>query len=92
MRCCSIEEAVQSGMTARSCPPGHRPSRAVALWADGEHGLQVIELAAHAEGILITTAVRTATRWTADGGRHDDVPSLSLTNTYDLRLSPTRHD
>ena len=80
------------GMTARSCPPGRRPSRAVALWADGEQGLQVIELAPHAEGILITTGVRTARRWIADGRRHDDVPSLSLTNTYDLRLTSTRHN
>jgi hypothetical protein len=73
------------GMAARSRPPGKSRSRVVAHWNSSPDALQLIELARGADAILLTTAVRGRTLWTADGRRHEDVPGLALTGVHQLR-------
>lgn len=73
------------GMAARSRPPGMRPSRVVALWNDGTGDLRELALRRGADAILLTLAAENRTAWTADGRRHEDVPSLALAGVHQLR-------
>jgi hypothetical protein len=75
------------GMAARSRPAGRRPSRVVAHWNSRGDGLREIELAPGATGILLSTRREPTTLWTADGRRHDDVPSLKLRDVRQLRAA-----
>jgi len=75
------------GMAARSRPPGRRISRVVAHWNSPTDGVHEIELGPRASAVLVSTNVEQTTAWTADGRRHDDVPSLALSRVEQLRAS-----
>jgi len=75
------------GMAARSRPPGRRNSRVVAHWNSPTDGVHEIELGPRASAVLVSTNVEQTTAWTADGRRHDDVPSLALSRVEQLRAS-----
>jgi hypothetical protein len=49
----------------------------IALWNDRLDGLREIELAPKAGAVLLSAAIESSTRWTADGRCHD-VPTLRL--------------
>ena len=74
-----------AGMTARSRPPGRPRSRVVAHWNGRVCGLRELELAPRASALLLSTVVQGTTLWTADGRRHDDVPTLTLAGVQQLR-------
>ena len=73
-----------AGMAARSRPPGKPRSRVVAHWNDGR-GACELELAPRAGALLLSTSVEGVPIWTADGRRHDGVPTLRLTEVRQLR-------
>jgi hypothetical protein len=67
------------GMALRSCPPGHEPSRVVALWKDPERGLREIALPPGTAGALVEIGEQRKTAWTADGREHEGrTPRLVL--------------
>jgi hypothetical protein len=74
------------GMATRSCPAGHRRSRAVAMWSEPGSGLQVLELGRQAAGMAITVSVQSKTVWTADGRRHPNSPAVTLRHVEQLRV------
>ena len=74
------------GMAARSRPAGRPLSRVVAHWNSPTDGVHEIELGPRASAVLVSTNVEKATAWTADGRRHDDVPSLTLSGVEQLRV------
>jgi hypothetical protein len=55
------------GMAQRSRPPGHDPSRVIALWKDPARGTREISLEPGAQGVLLTVCGARATKRTADG-------------------------
>ena len=75
------------GMASRSRPPCKRRSRVIAHWNSPTEGLTEIELPPRAEGVLLSLAVEGATLWTADGRRHEWVPTLRLADVRPLRSS-----
>lgn len=76
------------GMTDLCHPPGHRPSRAIALWKDPERGLEQINLPEGATAMLLQVGEDRKTVWTADGRRHDArTPRLVLDATTPI-LAP----
>lgn len=75
---CSVLTLTALGMTKRSLPPGHPPSRAIALWKDPRRGLQEILLAEDAEAVALTAHVRSARAHTADGRLGGPVAELVL--------------
>jgi hypothetical protein len=74
------------GMVSRSRPPGRPHSRVVAHWNSRAEGVTEIELAPGAAAVLLSLAVDAATLWTADGRRHEGVPTLRLTGVQQLRV------
>lgn len=64
---CSVLTVTALGMTQRSQPPGHAPSRGVALWKDPHRGLQQIALAERARAVALTAHVRPVEVMSADG-------------------------
>jgi hypothetical protein len=64
---CSVLTLTALGMTQRSQPPGHAPSRGIALWKDRHRGLQQIALAEGAHAVALTAHVRTVQIPSADG-------------------------
>jgi hypothetical protein len=66
------------GMTLRSQPPGHPPSRGIALWKDPHRGLQQIALAEGASAVALTAHARPVEVPTADGRRGKQVAELVL--------------
>ena len=77
------------GMVERCRPPGKHRSRVVAHWNSRPDGLREVELAPRASGVLLRTCVESATLWTADGRRHEDVPRLRLRDVGQLRATAT---
>jgi len=75
------------GMTLRSRPPGKPRSRVIAHWNSPVEGITEIELAPGAGAVLLSLAVEGATLWTADGRRHEGVPTLRLADVQQLRAS-----
>jgi hypothetical protein len=73
------------GMVRRSRPPGLPPSRVIALWDDTVHGVNEIALAPGAQAVLLTTTLEPRTVWTADGRRHEGVPTLVLSDVRQVR-------
>ncbi len=63
----SVLTVTALGMTQRSQPPGHAPSRGVALWKDPHRGLQQIALADRARAVALTAHVRPVEVMSADG-------------------------
>jgi hypothetical protein len=75
------------GMALRSCPPGHSPSRVVALWKDPERGLREIALPPEATGALVEIGENRKTVWTADGREHEGcTPRLVLNQVTPVGL------
>ncbi|MBP1632716.1 MAG: hypothetical protein H6Q11_1004, partial [Acidobacteria bacterium] len=67
------------GMAKRSRPPGHPPSRVIALWKDPSRGQHEIEIGRGALAVLLTLGKQSKTTWTADGRGHEDgTPRLVL--------------
>ncbi len=54
-------------MARRSQPPGHAPSRAIALWKDAARGLQQVTLDEGARAVALTAHRREVRVWSADG-------------------------
>lgn len=75
---CSVLTLTALGMTERSQPPGHSPSRVIALWKDPNRGLQQIALADDARAVALTAHSRTVQVPTADGRTGKPVPELVL--------------
>jgi hypothetical protein len=75
---CSVLTLTALGMIRRSLPPGHSPSRAIALWKDPRRGLQEILLADDAEAVALTAHVRSTRAHTADGRIGNPVAELVL--------------
>jgi hypothetical protein len=73
------------GMAIRSRPRGASRSRVVAHWTSRGSGGRELELERGAAAILLTTAVERTSLWTADGRRHEHVPSLRLAEVRQLR-------
>jgi hypothetical protein len=65
-------------MTQRSQPPGHEPSRAIALWKDAHRGLQQRTLAEDAAAVALTAHARVVQVPSADGRTGKDVAELVL--------------
>lgn len=84
------------GMASRSRPPRKPRSRVIAHWNSPNEGPIEIELAPGAEAVLLSLAVDGTTLWTADGRRHEGVPTLRLADVRQLRASrgarQERHD
>ena len=55
------------GMAQRSRPPGHDPSRVIALWKDSATGIREISLEPGAHGVILTISGQRTTRRSADG-------------------------
>ena len=72
------------GMVRRCRPPGHEPSRVVAMWKDASGELTEIGLEDGADAVLIATNVTVASCSTADRRRHVGSTS-TLTLAGDLR-------
>jgi len=64
---CSVLTVTALGMTQRSQPPGHAPSRGIALWKDPHRGLQQITLAEDARAVALTAHRREIDVVSADG-------------------------
>jgi hypothetical protein len=65
-------------MAQRSQPPGHAPSRAIALWKDPNRGLQQITLADGAHAVALTAHARAVQTPSADGRTGKPVAELVL--------------
>jgi hypothetical protein len=55
------------GMAQRARPPGHEPSRVIALWKDSASGSREISLDPGAHGVILTLCGERTTRRSADG-------------------------
>lgn len=75
---CSVLTLTALGMTQRSQPPGHSPSRVIALWKDPHRGLQEIALASGARAVALTAHARSVAVPSADGREGKDVSELVL--------------
>jgi hypothetical protein len=75
---CSVLTLTALGMTERSQPPGHAPSRGIALWKDPHRGLQQIALAANARAVALTAHARNVHVPSADGRTGKPAPLLVL--------------
>jgi hypothetical protein len=75
---CSVLTLTALGMTQRSQPPGHAPSRVIALWKDPHRGLQQIALADGARAVALTAHARSVAVPSADGRTGKDVSELVL--------------
>lgn len=75
---CSVLSLTALGMTQRSQPPGHAPSRVIALWKDPHRGLQQIALADDARGVALTAHARTVRIPSADGRSGKETTELVL--------------
>lgn len=75
---CSALTLTALGMTLRSQPPGHAPSRAIALWKDARCGLQQITLGENARAVALTAHAREAQIPSADGRSGKCVSELVL--------------
>lgn len=75
---CSVLTLTSLGMAQRCQPPGHGPSRVIALWKDAFRGLQQIELAPTAHAVALTAHTRLTRMVTADGRRCEQGPQLVL--------------
>jgi hypothetical protein len=73
------------GMASRSRPPGKPRSRVIAHWNSRAEGTTEIELARGAGAVLLSLAVNETSLWTADGRRHEGVPTLRLAGVRQLR-------
>ena len=74
------------GMVERSTPHGLPPSRVVALWKDPVRGLKEIELEEGAHGVLVTAAIDSTHRHTADSR----MPSRDTADFYEVASRPIR--
>ena len=85
----SVLTLTSLGMAKRSRPPGHPPSRIIALWKDPSRGLHEIGIGRGALAVLLTLGKQATTAWTADGRGHEDsAPRLvlqSVTQIYPHR-------
>jgi hypothetical protein len=63
----SVLTLTSFGMAQRSRPPGHDPSRVVALWKDPTSGTRQISLEPGAHGVILTLCGERTTRRSADG-------------------------
>jgi len=75
---CSVLTLTALGMAQRSQPPGHGPSRAIALWKDPHRGLQQIIVAEGASGVALTAHARMVQVPSADGRAGKEVAELVL--------------
>lgn len=75
---CSVLSLTALGMTQRSQPPGHPPSRVISLWKDPHRGLQQIALADDAHGVALTAHARTVQIPSADGRSGKQTTELVL--------------
>jgi hypothetical protein len=75
---CSVLTLTALGMTERSQPPGHAPSREIALWKDPNRGLQQIALATGARAVALTAHTRSVQVPSADGRSGKPVAELVL--------------
>lgn len=73
----SVLTVTSLGMAWRSQPPGHGPSRVIALWKDPHRGLQQIILAEDARAVALTAYPR-ETRVTSADGRTSPEPIAEL--------------
>jgi hypothetical protein len=74
------------GMAQRSRPPGHDPSRVIALWKDSASGIREISLEPGAHGVILTLCGERTTRRSADGRR----PVDTGTHYYDVAVNQVR--
>ena len=73
------------GMASRSRPPRKPRSRVIAHWNSPAEGLTEIELPPGAGAVVLSLAVDGTTLWTADGRRHEGVPTFRLADVRPLR-------